>query len=234
MIQVNLLPGGRKGSSRGFSFSSLSLPSLSSLRGGGGDGLPADPYQIFFAGAAAIGLGYIVWAFLGVGSAAEELDVRLEEQRQDSIRFATIIQQTNQLSARGDSIARRVAIIQDIDAGRYVWSHLLDEVALAVPDFTWLREVLYRAENPLQVTVTGRAASIFAITNFMRRLEASRFLRTVSPETIQQVPSEENPDDLVYMFELAVTYEPPPIEELVTVPLFGEVGAPANSDVTGN
>ena len=68
----------------------------------------------------------------------------------------------------------------------------------------------------------------------MRRLEASRFLRTVSPETIQQVPSEENPDDLVYMFELAVTYEPPPIEELVTVPLFGEVGAQANSDVTGN
>ena len=98
-----------------------------------------------------------------------------------------------------------------------MWSHLLDEVALAVPDFTWLRELLYRGENPLQVTVTGRAGSIFAITNFMRRLEASRFLRTVSPQTIQQVPSEENPNDLVYMFELAVTHEPPPIEELETV-----------------
>lgn len=213
MIEVNLLPGGRKRSGAGRGFK-LTLPKL----GGGGD-MP-DPYLLFLVGAAVVGLGYMTWAFLGVRSDHEELQVRLEEERQDSIRFAGIIEQTNRLTARGDSIAQRVAIIQEIDAGRYVWAHVLDEVAAAVPDYTWLREIIYAGADPLRVRINGRAGSIYAITNFMRRLEASRFLRAVTMESTQQGPSEANPNDLVYQFELLVTYEPPPIDELETVPLF--------------
>jgi Tfp pilus assembly protein PilN len=234
VIEVNLLPGGKKGSAGGFSFKSLKLPSLQSLRGGGGGGgMPGDPYQLFLAGAAAIAIGYMAWSFLGVRGDAEELAVRLEEERQDSIELAQIIGQTAQLQARGDSIAARVQIIQDIDADRYTWAHLLDEVAAAVPDYTWLREVLYQSDDPLTVRLAGRAGSIFAITNFTRRLEASRFLRNADPETIQQVPSEENPEDMVYLFELVVTYDAPPLDELETVPLFEESSAQTAAP-TGN
>ena len=212
MIEVNLLPGGKKRSGgRGFS---LTLPKF----GGGGD-MP-DGYILFFAVAAIGGLAYMALTFLGVSGEQEELQVRLEEERQDSIRFAAIIEQTNRLTARGDSIAQRVAIIQEIDAGRYVWAHLLDEIAAAVPDYTWLREIIYAAGDPLQVRINGRAGSIYAITNFMRRLEASRFLRAVTMESTQQGPSETNPGDLVYIFELLVTYDPPPMDEMETVPLF--------------
>ena len=222
MIEVNLLPGGRKGSGGGFTFSLEGLRDMLPGGGGGGGGAAsaADPYQIFFAVAAAIALGYMGFSFMSLRSETEELQVRLEEEVQDSIRNAAIIERTNQLRARADSIQQRVAIIQEIDAHRYTWPHVLDEVAAAVPDFTWLREVLYAGENPLQVRVTGRAGSIFAITNFMRRLEASRFFRGVQTETIQQQASEENPDDMVYMFELLMTYESPSMDELETVPLF--------------
>ena len=208
---------------------------LSKRGGSGGRGSDQlDPYMGFFAVAAAISLGFMGWSVLSLRSETEELTVRIEAEVQDSIRNAAIIERTRQLEARGDSIQERVAIIQEIDADRYVWPHLLDEIAAAVPDYLWLREVLYQSDDPLTVRVTGRAGSLFAITRYMRRLEASRFLRGVSPETMQQIPSEVNPDDLVYMFELVMQYESPGIDELETIPLFDDGVSQAQSAVGGN
>jgi len=235
VIEVNLLPGGKKSAPKGDPlafFKNL----RSSLGGAGGAGSARDPYTIFFAAAAAIAIGYIGYTFLGVGSAREELEVRLEEERQDSIRFAALIEQTEALTARRDLLAQRVGIIQGIDSNRYVWPHLLDEVAGAVPEYLWLREVLYAGDAPLQVRISGSAGSIFAVTNFMRRLEASRFLRNVELQGTQQQPSVENQNDLVQVFELLVIYEPPPLEELETVPLFDNATAAAQAAAppTGN
>jgi len=217
VIEVNLLPGGKKkAAKKGFSFS---MPKLS-LGGGGGDA--PDGYMIFFAIAAAVAVGYMGWSFMRVRGEAGDLQVRLEQERQDSIRFAALIEQTNRLTARRDSIAERVAIIQEIDAGRFVWPHLLDEVAAAVPEYVWLREVTYASSDPLQVRIVGRAGSIYAITQFLRRLESSSFLRDAEAQAIQQQPSETDPSDLVQVFEITVTYESPPLDELQTVPLFDE------------
>ena len=225
MIEVNLLPGGKKGASGGGPLAGL-VAAFKGLRGGGsggrggGGGSAVDPYMAFFAVALSMAIGYMFWAYSGVNGTREELQVRIEEEVQDSTRFADLIERTNLLTARNDSIAQRVAIIQEIDQGRYVWPHVLDEVAAAVPDYTWLREVVYAGGEPVQVRVNGRAGSIYAITNFMRRLEASQFLRAVQMDRAEQVPSEANPADLVYVFELLMTYDTPPIQELQTVPLF--------------
>jgi Tfp pilus assembly protein PilN len=234
VIEVNLLPGGKKGSGGGNPLAGL-VESLKGLRGsgGGGGGSGLDPYQGFFAGAAILAFGYMGFAFMNLRSETEELAVNLDVAIQDSIQNAGVIDQINQLQAQGDSIEARVAVIQQIDRGRYVWPHLLDEIAAAVPDYTWLREVLYQGEGP-QVRIIGRAGSIFAITNFMNRLEASRFLRGVSPETIQEVPSEGNPADLVFLFELTLMYDQPPIEDLETVPLFDDGMAQAQTSGPGN
>jgi Tfp pilus assembly protein PilN len=220
VIEVNLLPGGKKRSTGASPFAGLAQAFKGrGGGGGGGGGTSADPYMVFFAVAVSVTIGYIAWAYLGTTGEHEELQVRVEEERQDSVRFADLIERTNLLAARNDSIAQRVAIIQDIDQGRYVWPHVLDEVAAAVPDYTWLNEIMYAGGDPLQVRVNGRAGSIYAITNFMRRLEASSFLRAVSMDRAEQVPSEANPSDLVYVFELIMTYESPPFDELQTVPL---------------
>jgi len=234
VIQVNLLPGGKKGSGGGNPLAGF-VDSLKSLRGGGGSGgsAKADPYQLFFAGAAIVAFGYIGFAFFGLRSETEELGVQLDVAVQDSVQNAGVISQINQLQAQGDSIEARVAVIQEIDRGRFVWPHLIDEIASAVPDYTWLREVLYQGDGP-QVRIAGRAGSIFAITNFMNRLEASRFLRGVNPETIQEVPSEGNPNDLVFLFEMTLTYDQPSIEELETVPLFDSGISQAQNAGPGN
>lgn len=224
MIEVNLLPGGRKRASKGGGFS-FKLPTLS--LGGGGEAV--DRYMAFFAVAAAITIGYVAYTFMGVTGDAEELEVRLEQERQDSVRFAALIEQTNELTARRDLLAQRVEIIQQIDAARYTWPHVLDEIASAVPEYLWLREVVHQSDNPLTVRIAGRAGSTFAVTSFMRRLEASRFLRGAEMQSMQLQPSEANPADLVQQFEIAVTYESPPIEELETVPLFQNQPAAAQT-----
>jgi Tfp pilus assembly protein PilN len=106
---------------------------------------------------------------------------------------------------------------------------VLDEVASAVPEYLWLREVIYTGDNPLRVRIAGRAGSTFAVTNFLRRLEASRFLRAAEIQSMQLQPSEANPEDLVQVFEILVTYEPPPLDELESVPLFEGTTAAAQS-----
>jgi Tfp pilus assembly protein PilN len=229
VIEVNLLPGGRKRASRGGGFS-LKLPQLS-LGGGAGEGV--DRYVAFFAVAAAIALGYVAWSFMGVRSENEELEVRLEQQRQDSIRFTALIEQTNQLTSRRDLLAQRVEIIQQIDAARYTWAHILDEIASAVPDYLWLTQIVYASESPLTLRIGGRAGSTFAVTNFMRRLEASRFLRGVEMQSMQLQPSEANQAELVQVFELQAVYEAPPLDELETVPLFDDRAAPAQTAAPG-
>lgn len=232
MIEVNLLPGGKKGTPKGgFSLKGLKLPSF----GAGGGGGARDRYVLFFWGAALLSVGYMAFAFLDVTGEREELEVRLEEERQDSVRFAALIAQTNELTARRDLLAQRVAMIQQIDANRFVWPHVLDEIGAAVPDYLWLREVIYTGENPLVVHISGRAGSLFAITNFTRRLEASRFLRGATIESTQAQPSEANPDEMVQVFDMSVTYEAPPLDELETVPLFDTpVAAQAAAAPAGN
>lgn len=221
MIEVNLLPGGRKRSSRGrgLSLKGLSLPSFG--RGGGGKlGVPGDPYVLGAVGAGLVSVAVMAWLFLGVRSDREEVQVALSAAAADSARFASLIERAGQLTARRDSIGQRVAIIQQIDAGRYTWPHIMDEIARALPDYTWLREIMQVQSDPLQIRINGRAGSNFAITNFMRNLEASRFFRGVTLERTEQAPSEEDPSDIVYVFELVMTFQPPPLEELETVPLF--------------
>jgi Tfp pilus assembly protein PilN len=196
--------------------------------------MPGDPYILGAAAAGIVALLVVGWLFLSVRGDREETQVALDEAVQDSLRFADVIARTNQLTARRDSIAQRVSIIQEIDAGRFTWPHVLDEVARALPDYTWLREMTQVEGDPLQIRITGRAGSNFAITNFMRNLEASRFLREVRLERSEQSLADNSPSDLIYQFELTVTYESPPLDELETVPLFeGGVAQLPASDTTG-
>jgi Tfp pilus assembly protein PilN len=226
LIEVNLLPGGRKRSSkaRGFSFT---LPKF------GGGGAPAfDPYIAGAVAAGIVSLGLMAWLFVGVRSQKGDLQVQVTEAQHDSARFGDVIKRTNELRARRDSIAKRVSIIQDIDENRYVWPHVLDEVSRALPDYTWLTAITQISADPsLQIRISGTSGSNFAITTFMRRLEASPFFSDVQLQRSEQ--SVEAGNNLVYVFELTVTYESPPLDQLHTVPLFEDRTGGAAADSTG-
>ncbi len=222
MIEVNLLPGGRKRASRGPKLS-LKLPSLSA------GALPKDPWLLGSAAAVVAvvaGAAYLYWS---VSSRQSELEVLVAAAVADSARYADLIEQANRMTARRDSIAQRVAIIQEIDGDRYVWPHILDEVARALPDYTWLDELVQVSGGAnLRFRILGKAGNNLAVTRFMENLEASFFIRGVELISTEQMVEEGR---MVNQFHLEAFYERPPVELLETVPLFGEEGAPAADTV---
>jgi type IV pilus assembly protein PilN len=213
LIEVNLLPGGKKRAGRRPTFS-FKLPTV--------EGVPRDPWILGSAVVVLLAVAVAAYLYLTTTSRREELTVSIEAAVADSARYFDLIQQNSALNARRDSIAQRVGIIQEIDGDRYVWPHIMDEVARMLPDYTWLQELLQVSPGePLTFRVVGQAGNNFAVTQFMENLEASVFIRNVELiSTEQEVVATGGINRIVNRFELEAEYERPPPELLETVPLF--------------
>ena len=92
MIEVNLLPGvgkrAKKG--RGGAGFKLKMPQMG--------GVSADRWVVGSILVAVLVLGWIVWSFMGVRSDREEYQVALDEELQDSARWADLIARTQLLT----------------------------------------------------------------------------------------------------------------------------------------
>ena len=213
MIEVNLLPGGKKRGPRGPSLS-FKLPTI--------EAVPKDPWILGSALVVLAAVAVSAYLYVTTTSQREELTVSIEAAVADSARYFDLIQKNNALNARRDSIAHRVEIIQEIDQDRYVWPHIMDEVARALPDYTRLLELLQVSPGePMRFRVGGQAGNNFAVTQFMENLEGSPFVRNVElVSTEQEVLATGGINRIVNRFELEAEYERPPPELLETVPLF--------------
>jgi Tfp pilus assembly protein PilN len=163
------------------------------------------------------------YMFLNARSRVSQLNVSIEGAQADSAKYASIIAANRRMLERRDTIARKINIIQQIDGGRYIWSHVMDEVSRALPPYTWLVEIgaLEAGDDAKAVgfRILGRTGNNFALTKYLQDLEASPFIknvRLVSTELIR-----EN-DKLVYSFHLQADYEEPPPDVIETVPLFAK------------
>jgi Tfp pilus assembly protein PilN len=218
MIEINLLPGSTKRSARrgaarargsAGTFAKLKLPGIDRTAG-------------MIAAGWIIGLGAIAFLHFSTSSRMSDLEVALEAAVRDSARYATLRAQGDSLAAREAVIAQKLEIIQQIDAGRYTWAHILDEVSRALPQYVWLDSVIdAAADGPYpRVQIEGYAGTPFALTRFMEQLEASPFLggtRLVS--TVQRTFDNRT----VHVFTLFVQYREPPPDAIETVPLISSV-----------
>ncbi len=219
MIEVNLLPGGKKRQAKKAGFS-LSLPKVG--------GLSADKWVVGSAIAILAALGYGGNQFFQIQARLSDLEQGLEAAVQDSVRYADLIQKTEILQARRDSIAQKVAIIQRIDAQRYVWAHLMDEVGRALPDYTWLTNIVQVSDgDPMQFRIEGKAGNNFALTRFWNSLESSLFIRNVRLISTEQTleRSGRGQGQGVYQFILEAELEEPPPEILQMQPLLGSTAS---------
>lgn len=215
MIEVNLRPSGKKGRKAG-ARRSLSLPRIS--------GFPSDPWILSAGILSLIALLALGWFYVDVSGETEDLEVRIESAQADSARFADVIARAETLQQQRDSIAARVAVIQEIDGARYIWPHLMDEVGRAIPDYTWISRMLQLAPAPnLEFRVHGRAATIFALTVFLENLEASPFIRDARLSSADRVVVSlgDSAERLIYEFVVEASYQDPPPEMLNREPLFG-------------
>ncbi|MEJ2482496.1 MAG: PilN domain-containing protein [Gemmatimonadota bacterium] len=202
MIEVNLHPtGGRTGKRRR---TALSAPAWIG-RSRGSDG--RDPWTVAAVSAFVLSALVIGGMWFTQRSNAAELEVRLEEAREDSIRLADLRVLSDSLIDRERQIRERLELVQALDEGRFVWPHLLDEVSRALPEYTWLTAV--RVETPLPglaVQLDGIAANPLAVTRFVRNLQSSRYVKQVRIMGSQQAEVE---NVAAQAFKLLVSYEDP-------------------------
>ncbi len=229
MIEINLLPGGkkktRKGAGGGVDFRALFASAAAKVK---------DPY---LAGAVVlwvIALGVTGWLYTSQSAHAEELTQRLEKARADSANYAKVIAEQNKATAQRDSVRRQFQIIRMIDGNRYIWAHLLDEVSRSLPDYTWITGVRQQggftplppkaaeqpgakkaaadtalpAPPPLVFRLSGNTVDIQALTRFMRLLEASPYIKGVTLLSSELTAGDKGKE--FTRFELQCEYEQAP------------------------
>ena len=152
-------------------------------------------------------VGYLYYAQM---HREEDLRARLETGIRDSTRYALLVKDRIHAEAVRDTLLRQVNLIKTIDEDRFIWSHVMEELSRALPQYTWVTMVGLtgtpqgitnvvalpkpdpaakgppkRIETAVphdQVTfqVNGRTVDIQALTRFMKDIEASLFLGSVT------------------------------------------------------
>jgi Tfp pilus assembly protein PilN len=213
MIEINLLPGGKRRQRRkGAAGAGFDLSALKAL--------PAkikDPYLIGGVAGLVIGLGALAVMYTTQGARENKLAAAEEAAVKDSTNFARVLAQKVRAEAMRDTVLRQLNVIRSIDEDRYIWPHILDEVSRALPPYTWLTTVAYSGTPQGTVNVVGAPAAakaapkaktvdIQALTRFMRELEASPFLAAVTLDR-SELTVEQNKD--ITAFTLQMKYSRP-------------------------
>lgn len=243
MIEINLLPGGKKakrsggGGGRSIDFAAIFASIASKVK---------DKYLAAAVVMSAIALAAIGFLFTAQQAREGTLKEREAKQLADSARFAVVLQDRMRAQARRDSALMQLSIIKAIDGERLVWPHVMEEVSRALPIYTWLQSLgisgAAQGLNPaaalktpppdtgkvrrprrdpviprdtIRIRMVGRTVDLQAFTRFMRSLEDSPFLESVSLQ--QSLPVIQGGKDL-NQFTLDLMYTRPDTLLLRRVP----------------
>ncbi len=235
MIEINLTPGAsRKSKGRGASFS---------LAGAFGDTKSSfkDPFLIAAIVSLMVAAGTVGTMHVMQSATASTLADHEEQAVADSTRFATVLRQRRSAEAKRDSVMKQLTVIKAIDADRFIWPHVMDEVSRALPPYTWLKTLAVSAPQPAPLgtgpapapgdttkpaapampelarfRLVGNTVDIQALTRFMKLLEASPFIQNVqlARSELALVEGKE-----VTEFTLEAQYERPDSSMIMTAPV---------------
>src|SRR6266568_8471690 len=135
MIAVNLLPGQKRNAAKS---------------GGGGIKLPdfralltniKDPWLLSAIGAWLVALAVGGGLFILDTANLARLNSHREDVRKEMRRWDGLIAQKHAAERARDSLVAELNVIRQIDAQRYVWPHILDQVTKALPPYTWVAKI---------------------------------------------------------------------------------------------
>jgi len=222
MITVNLRPGQkRKAASGGFKDA-----------GERAKGLFAKVKDPFLVGSVALCLavaGFLGVSFVAANAKLNDLEPKLEAARDEYKRFDGLLRQKRRAEMIRDSLLAQISTIRVVDGNRYVWPHVLDEVAKALPPYTWLtvlaaqvapRAVADTADTavirPITFRMEGRTMDLQAYTRFLRQLEASPWVSDVTPLEAKTIVEKDRP---VTQFTIQAAFQRADSAYIRTVPL---------------
>lgn len=221
MITVNLRPGQKRKRAVSNPFRGV-LDSFRDL-----STKVKDPLLMGAVGAWVIVVAVLGLLYLNTVRQLYTLEPRLEQARSENRRFKTFLADKRRQEKIRDSLLAQITVIRSVDGDRYIWPHLLDEVTKALPAYTWLVDMGPVGANPNNATppapakgdsaaadstpkrpalafqLNGRTIDIQAYTRFLRQLEASPWIDSVTPVSAQTIVEKDRP---VTAFSIRATY----------------------------
>ena len=200
MIEINLLPGPKK--KKKAAASGLALPDFGSIVA-----RIKDPLLLGAVGAWVIVGGVAAWLYMGQTRTLKGLEGDLDRAESQSRRFGALISQKRRAEQLRDSLVAELNVIRSIDADRYIWPHLMEEVTKALPDYTWLVGVERLAApaapqgqdadssitQTVRFQIDGRTSDIQAYTRFLRQLTNSPWVTHIVAGATQTVMEQSRP-----------------------------------------
>jgi type IV pilus assembly protein PilN len=231
MIEINLLPGQKRKTAAA---SRLRIPDFRAVLTN-----VKDPWLLGAITAGLLVIGGNGALYLVNTARLAHLDTVLRGVQAEKRRYDAVVAQKRQAERVRDSLAAEMAIIRGIDADRYIWPHLLDEITKALPAYTWITTIqattgaVTAATAPatptatdttsghdVRVSIDGRTVDIQAYTTFLRQLAASPWLADVMPTRATTVIEQDRP---VTEFNITVRYRQADSLYIRTVPLVQSV-----------
>jgi Tfp pilus assembly protein PilN len=231
MIEINLLPGHKRKKRAAAGFA---MPDFGALIA-----KVKDPLLLGAVGSwvvALVVMGFIYTMETRKLAAAEGDVARVEA---DARRFQALISQKRREEKLRDSLVTELDAIRAIDADRYVWPHVLEEITKALPDYTWLESVAVQAAGPgggaggsstadgdstarqlIRVTIDGRTGDMGGYTRFLRQLSDSPWLSNVVAGPTRTVVENDKP---VLTFTVTVTFRQADSAFIRTAPILESV-----------
>lgn len=95
------------------------------------------------------------------------------------------IESARNLEETSESVNQRIQAVRTIDQGRYLWPHLLAEIARLVPEGLWINEItetgkLSDATHHVTFEIRGTAPNTQRVMDYIVALESSAFLERVN------------------------------------------------------
>lgn len=235
MIEINLLPGlKRKTGGGGASFKMPNLGAvLSNVK---------DPWLLGAIAAGIVAIGGNAALYTLNTARLSRLDTVLAGVQSEKRRYDAVAAQKRQAERARDSLAAELTIIRSIDADRFIWPHMLDEITKALPQYTWVTQIQALSSAPVgtittgtttgtvtadagaatdtRVSIDGRTVDIQAYTTFLRQLTASPWITDVTATRATTVIEQDRP---VTEFNITLRYKRADSLYIRTVPLVESV-----------
>src|SRR5260370_25009717 len=154
MIEINLLPGKKSKRAGGGAGFKIRLPDIQGLLSS-----IKNPWLLAASAASVIVVGGGLLLFIPQSTRLKVLESKLEGVRAEKQRFDAVIDQKRQSERIRDSLVYQINIIRGIDADRYIWPHILDQLTKALPPYTWLTNIAPQAGAGQAIAGAASASS---------------------------------------------------------------------------
>lgn len=124
-------------------------------------------------------LGFVVAAVWGwlLHTRTSELEQMHRAADAELVRLEEVRKKGDEYKKRKELLARKIDLITNLKKRQEVPVHILDQVSKNLPDFLWLNSLT--AHNNA-ITITGKATTYNAVSNFYNNLTASGYFAEVT------------------------------------------------------